>query len=74
MFFMEKTVIRTNIGIERDAARGIARIHSLALVPCDWSRLFLGLALLVLSGIFTPAEAQFGNGYSYREEVICLSG
>ncbi len=39
-----------------------------------WSRLFFGLALLVLSGIFTPAEAQFGNGYSYREEVICLSG
>lgn len=27
------------------------------------------LALLVLSGIFTTAEAQFGNGYSYRREV-----
>ena len=34
-----------------------------------WSRLLLGLALLVLSGIFTPAEAQFSNGYSYRVEV-----
>jgi hypothetical protein len=33
-----------------------------------WSRLFPGLTLLVLSGIFTPAEAQFGNGYSYRRE------
>ncbi len=33
------------------------------------SRLFLGLALVVLSGIFTPAEAQYANGYSYRVEV-----
>ena len=28
-----------------------------------WRRLFLGLVLLVVSGIFTSAEAQFGNGY-----------
>jgi len=69
MFFMEKTVIRTNIGIQMDAASGIARIYSVALVPVDWSRLFLGLAILVLSGIFTPAEAQYANGYSYRVEV-----
>ncbi len=34
-----------------------------------WSRLLLGLVLLVVSGIFTPAEAQFSNGYSYRREV-----
>jgi len=33
------------------------------------SRLFFGLVLLILSGIFTPAEAQFANGYSYRVEV-----
>jgi hypothetical protein len=33
-----------------------------------WSRLFPALALLVMSGIFTPAEAAFGNGYSYRRE------
>ncbi|MBW1907190.1 MAG: DUF2341 domain-containing protein, partial [Deltaproteobacteria bacterium] len=33
------------------------------------SRLFLGLVLLVLSGIFTPAEAAHSNGYSYRVEV-----
>jgi len=26
MFFMEKTVIRTNIGIQMDEASGIARI------------------------------------------------
>ncbi len=28
-----------------------------------------GLVLLVVSGIFTPAEAQFSNGFSYRREV-----
>jgi len=32
-------------------------------------RLILGLMLLMVSGIFTPAEAQFDNGYSYRREV-----
>ncbi len=48
-------------------AIGIARFSSPALVP--WSRLFLGLALLVASGIFTPAQAQFGNGYSFQREV-----
>jgi len=58
MFFMEKTVIRTNIGIQMDAASGIARIYSVALVPHDWSRLFCGLVLLILSGVFAPAEAQ----------------
>ena len=34
-----------------------------------WGRLLLGLVLLVVSGIFTPAEAQFPNGYDYRREV-----
>ncbi len=33
------------------------------------SRLFFGFVLLVLGGIFTPAEAQYANGYSYRVEV-----
>ena len=33
------------------------------------SRLFFGFVLLVLGGIFTPAEAQAASGYSYRVEV-----
>ena len=34
-----------------------------------WPRLVVGLALLVASGIFTPVEAQYSNGYSFRREV-----
>ncbi len=34
-----------------------------------WGRLILGLVLLVVSGIFMPAEAAFSNGYSYRRLV-----
>jgi len=30
-------------------------------VPHDWSRLFCGLVLLILSGVFAPAEAQNAN-------------
>jgi len=34
-----------------------------------WGRLLPLLVLLAVSGIFTPAEAQFSNGYSFRREV-----
>ncbi len=47
----------------------IGRLPETFWPPLDWRRLFFGLALLVTSGIFTPAEAAFSNGYSFRREV-----
>jgi hypothetical protein len=39
-----------------DEVIGIDRLSTPTLAPSlDWSRLLLGLALLVLTGIFTPA-------------------
>jgi hypothetical protein len=47
-----------NVGLGLDEVMAIARYSFPALASLDWSRLFIGLALLVLSGIFTTAEAQ----------------
>ena len=47
----------------------IGRLPETFWPPLDWRRLFFGFALLVTSGIFTPAEAAFSNGYSFRREV-----
>ncbi len=60
------------IGLHKACHDSSSRVSACALTMLlcvDWRRLILGLVLLVVSGIFMPAEAQFSNGYSYRREV-----
>lgn len=45
------------------------RLPATLCPPLHWRRPFLGLVLLVASEFFTPAEAQFSNGYSFRRKV-----